>query len=139
MMALLVIIRLFTTSARLLGFAGAVVSIVVSVAVFFLYSFEDLYEGAISDVGLIPLIIPAQILLAVWVLWNVLRSGLRPLLFVLSVAFVGSFAIAYGWYFLLTPRGFLIGVGNLLYLFAALLMVGARLASAADESESDRP
>lgn len=82
-----------------------------------------------SDLGLLPLIVPAQALLAVWVVWNVLKHGPRPLLRILSLAFAGSFVVAYGWYLLLTPRGFLVGVGNLLYLIAALLALGAWLSS----------
>lgn len=137
-MEILIVIRLFTISARLIAFVGAAISIVASVAVFYLYFLGDFYKGSISDIGLMPLIIPAQILIAAWVLWNVLKRGSRPLLRVLLVAFVGSFAVAYGWYFLLTPRGFLVGVGNLLYLLAALSMFASRLVSVADERTRSR-
>lgn len=69
-----------------------------------------------------------MILLAVAAAWAALH--VKPL--ILFGAFVGSFMPA-GFYVLLTPSTFKwIGVANLLYLVALLLMAGARLASALD-------
>lgn len=59
----------------------------------------------------------------------VLKHGQRTLLRILSLAFAGSFVVAYGWKLLLTPRGVLAGVGNLLYLIAALFALGAWLSA----------
>lgn len=84
--------------------------------------------------GLVPLAMVLQIFFAAWVVWSVIKASRRFLLLVLPAAFVGSFFVSYGWYFLLLGEGLeFIGAGNLLYLLAALLTVGAQLASVADE------
>lgn len=135
MMILVTAVGSLSLLARLVGFAGAAFS--VGYAAWWMFSFFDAlfssspnrHEG-IATLGLMVL----QALVAAWVVWSVLKCGPRSLLLVLAVAFVGSFFIFSGWYFLLfdLPER-LFGIGNLLYLLAALLMVAARLVSVADE------
>jgi hypothetical protein len=85
-------------------------------------------------VGVLPLVLPLQLVLAGWVVRGVLTLDPRPLLRNLMLAFGGSFLALYGWYFLLDglgDGGGLGGVGNLLYLLAGLLVVPAVLAGGA--------
>lgn len=134
-------IRLLSVLARLVGFAGAVFS--VGFAAWWMFSWFDALPSSSSperwNVGIVPLAMVLQILIAAWVVWSVIKASRRFLLLVLPVAFVGSFVVSYGWYFLLLGEGLeFIGAGNLLYLFAALFMVGARLASVADDQARNR-
>lgn len=128
-MALSYIARLFTLVARLIGLLAAALILVTLTRGTLSYLSERANAISISDLGLLPLIVPAQILLAVWVGWNILKPGSRSLIFVLLVAFLGSFVVAYGWYFLLAPASFYVGVGNLMYLLAALFALGAWLSA----------
>lgn len=73
------------------------------------------------------------------VAWISLRSGPARVLSVLLFAFAGSFVVAFGWYLRLTPGGFLIGAGNLVYLLAALFAAGAWLAQIGTRLGGDLP
>lgn len=132
------IVRLFDLMARLFGFLGASLVLAVSARGTLSYLREGPSFDTVSDLGLLPLIVPAQMLLAAWVLLNVLKPNSRPLLLVLSLAFAGSFVVAYGRYFLLAPDTFYVGVGNLLYLLAALFALGARLSAVGVQLDEER-
>ncbi len=130
------LIRLLSVFARLVGFTGAAFS--VGFAVWWTFIFFDTLSSSSSlerwNVGIIPLVMVLQTLIAAWVMWKVFKSNLRSLFLVFSAAFLGSFVVSYGWYFLLLgDGGELMGVGNLLYLLAALLIGVALLVSPADE------
>lgn len=86
-----------------------------------------------------PLIFVVQALLAVWVAVNILRGGPRPLPRILSLAFLGSFVASSGWYLLLLPfpLGF-VGIGNLLYLIALVLLAVPALLVEVDVSVHTR-
>jgi len=91
------------------------------------------------NVGLLPLVLPLQVVVAGWVLWSALRADPRRLLRNVLVAFALSFLLLYGWYFFLAGWGSdPLAIGNLLYLAAALPVAAAMLASAAlrDDQES---
>ncbi len=76
-----------------------------------------------------------RIVVAVWVAWSVARLDGDTLLSALLVTFGASFALLYGWYFLLTGMdwGFLYWVVacDFLYLLSAALIGCALLFPAA--------
>ena len=117
---------MFAISARTFGLTGAALVLAAVAHGASSYLRAGPISDVVSDLGLLPLIVALQVLIASWVLRNVLGRG-HVLLRVLSLAFIGSFVVAYGWYLLLTPRGFLVGMGDLLYLLAALPAAGARM------------
>jgi len=116
------IFRLLSITARLAGFAGATLT-TAGLAAWAAWMFSY-FENPTANVGLLPVIFVVQNLIALLVLLSIF---LRPLFssLVLAIAFVGSFLGSFGWYLLLlldnTPLG-LVGVGNLLYLVALVLM-----------------
>ena len=88
------------------------------------------------------LVIVVQALLATLVVrWVFSYGDPRALLHVLSLAFLGSFVVGGGWYFLLfllyTPVG-LVGVGILLYLIAAAFSVAPALAGSLSREGDQR-
>jgi hypothetical protein len=90
------------------------------------------------NVGLLPLITVAQVLVAAWVTRGALVLGPGSLLLVLLIASFGSFLLGYGWYMLL--MGFpltLIGIGDLLYLAASVPVGLATLAARAERGSED--
>ena len=118
------IAKLLVILARLICLAGALAAIVLWVVFMFFNPYSSPEQG--FDAG--PYFMAVMmILLAVATVWAALNF--EPL--ILLGTFVGSFAPA-GFYVLLTPSIFKwIGVCNLLYLVALVLMVGAKLVSAA--------
>jgi hypothetical protein len=124
--------RLLFVLGRLVGFAGAVLTIALMAwweydLVRYLFFSENSTWG---EVGAEPFVAVLRIVVAGWVVWSAIRSGGRALLRALLVAFGVSFFLLYGWYFLLTGMdwGFLYWVvgGDFLYLVAGL-MVGCAL------------
>ncbi len=104
--------------------AGAVVGVAGG------WAYSALRYAPDWNVGVLPLVLPLQLVVAGWVVWGVLKLDPRPLLRNLLLAFGGSFLGLYGWYFLLgglDDGGGLVGLGNLLYLLAGLLVVLAAL------------
>jgi hypothetical protein len=86
------------------------------------------------NVGFLPLILPAQALLAVWVAWSALEHEGSALFRSAMLAFVVSFVGFYGWYFLLLwdmGPGRMV-FGNLAYLASGLIVGLALLLSAAE-------
>jgi hypothetical protein len=89
------------------------------------------YYGPTGNVGVLPLVVVSQTVVAAWVVWSVLKLGSRPLLRILLLAGGVSFLGLFGWYFLLAGEGAeLVAIGDLLYLVAGLLVVLALLLSA---------
>ena len=121
-------------SARLLGLAG-VFSTFASVGFYALVWLMELVLSAFfpaqieSSWGKVPEALTTDALLALLALVGVLLPR-WPLLsaLVLLVASVGSIVWGFGWYFLLTPSPLLFaGLGGVLYLVAAIMMVHAAL------------
>jgi hypothetical protein len=111
--------RLFLISGRLVALAGAALTVfaVVSWVV-------EWASASYGDVGLLPLILPLQALLALWVARSAI-TGEGPVLFRHAMlAFVVSFVLFYGWYFLLLwdlGPGWMV-VGNFAYLASGLIV-----------------
>lgn len=81
-------------------------------------SIPDKLQGAIVLHALFALVA----LLGTVLPWRI------PSALILFVAFFGAFVWGAGWYFVLLPAFFLVGLGDILYLVAAILMVNATLA-----------
>ena len=124
-MALSATSRLLLGLARLTAFAGVLSTVVLWIV----FMFFNPYYSPDQSFDLGPYAMATMmILLAAAVAWAVVN--VKPL--ILFGAFVGSF-MPMGFYVLLTPGVFSwIGVANLLYLVALLLILGARLVSAID-------
>ena len=121
-------LRLLSVSARLIGFVAALLAIVpIMIAMFFYF-----YSGSTSNVGLLPIVIVVQALLAVWVVRRVFSFEPGSLFCVLLLAFVGSFIGSFRWYLLLLPALSLnlIEAGNFLRLVAAALVAAPVLKDA---------
>ena len=111
---------LLSFCARLVGFAGAVLAAAGSLGWLWFFFFSHFSGMPDWNVGILPLITLAQVLVAAWVARGALVLSPGPLLRVLLIASFGAFLLGYGWYMLLV--GFplaLIGIGDLLYLAAS--------------------
>ncbi len=136
-MVLSAVARLLLVLGRLVGLAGAALTMGTIAAGVFLF----FYYGPTWNVGILPLVVTSQTVVAAWVVRGVLKLGSRPLLRVLLLAGGVSFLGLFGWYFLLAGDGAELGaVGNLLYLLAGLLVALAfSLCSDTDTLESTSP
>ena len=122
--------RLLVVLARLAGLGGAALTVGAVSAVVVGWAYSAVRHAPDWNVGLLPVVLPLQLLVAGWVAWGALVAGPRPLLRRLLIAAAGSFFAFYGWYFLLAGGGMgLIAVGNLLYLVAALVVGVAAMTS----------
>lgn len=83
---------------------------------------EQVVPGRMERSLIINFIFSLVALVGVLMPWPLLSA------FVLLIAFVGSFVVGYGWYFLLTPALAPVGVGGFLYLVAAIMTAAAMLA-----------
>ncbi len=112
--------------ARLVGSAGAVL-VLSGLALWMLFMLVFFPNGErFGGPDLLDEAATANAVCALLALLSVLFLSGRPLLsaVVLAIAFVVSFIVGFGWYFILTPSPLaLVGGGNLLYLVAAGLMV----------------
>jgi hypothetical protein len=124
--------RLLRIVGRLMGLAGAALTVILMA-----WWGQDLFRYAFfssdptwGEVGVIPFVVVLRIVVAAWVAWSVAKLDGDTLLSALLVAFGASFALLYGWYFLLTGMdwGFLYWVVacDFLYLLAAA-MIGCAL------------
>jgi len=88
-------------------------------------------------------VIPLRAAVAAWVAWSTIRPDERPLARNLLIGFGVSFFLLYGWYLLLVAMDFgplsLAAGGDLLYLGAGLMALGARRLSAAARLGNDSP
>jgi len=107
---------------RLVAIAGAALTVGAVVAIVAEWVLVALRYTPDWNVGLLPLVLPLQVVVAGWVTWSALtREEPRRLLRNLLIAAALSFLLLYGWYFLLMGQGFeLIAGGKLLYLLAGL-------------------
>ena len=137
------IARLLLILGRLVGFAGAALTIALMVwwgydLIRYLFFSENPMWG---EVGVIPFVVVLRIIVAALVIWSVIRFDARTLLPILLLTFGGSFALLYGWYFLLTGMdwGFLYWVvgGDFLYLVAGLIVGCALLVLSASNRQSN--
>ncbi len=127
-MARLWVVTVMGAFGCLVAIAGAALAVGAVVAIVAGWVLVALRYAPDWNVGLLPLVLPLQMVVAGWVVRGVLKRDPRPLLYVLLAAGAGSFLALYGWYFLLLGQGFeLIAYGNLLYLVAGLLVVPAAL------------
>ena len=132
-MTLPAITRLLLDLGRLVGFAGAALSIALMAwwgydVIRYAFFSENSTWG---EVGVIPFVVVLRIIVAAWVVWSVIRLDGRTLLRVLLVASGGSFFLLYGWYFLLTGMDWsylywVVG-GDFLYLVAGFVVGWALL------------
>ena len=123
-MALSVITRLFLALGRLVGLAAALSAITLYVVLVFFNPYVTSPGQGEADV-MPHVVVALMVALALTAAWASLRG--KPL--VLVLAFILSF-VPFGLYMLGTPGVFLwIGVADLLYLFAALVLAGARLSA----------
>ena len=113
-------VRLFVVSARIAAVSGSALTVFAVVS-----WVTDWVSASYWDwnVGLLPVILPVQFLLAAWLTWTALKQDGAILLRRATLAFVFAFVLFYGWYFLLLwgEGGILIAAGNLTYGVAALL------------------
>ena len=115
--------RLLVVLGRLVGLGGAVLTVGAVSAMVVGWAYSAVRHAPDWNVGLLPVVLPLQLLVAGWVAWGALRAEPRPLPRRLLIAAAGSFFALYGWYFLLAGGGMgLIAVGNLLYLVAGLVI-----------------
>ncbi len=125
-MVLSVTSQLLLILARLAGLLGALAAAALWIVFMFFNPYASPNQSPDPELGLYVMA-TMMILLAAAVAWAVVN--VKPL--ILLGAFIGSFVP--GFYVLLTPSIFKwIGVANLLYLVALLLILGARLVSALD-------
>lgn len=124
------------TSARLIGLTGALL-VMVGLTAGVVWALLN----APFDLGPAFILVVQALIAALVVRWIFLYSGPHALLCVLLLAFLGSFAVGFGWYFLLfllyTPFG-LVGVGILLYLIAAAFSVAPALAGSLSREGDQR-
>jgi hypothetical protein len=131
-----VMVRLLVLLGRLAGLGGAALTVGAVSAMVVGWAYSAVRHAPDWNVGLLPVVLPLQLLVAGWVAWGALGAEPRALLRRLLVAAAVSFFAFYGWYFLLGGDGAgLIGVGNLLYLGAGLLVgIAARTPTTVGDS-----
>ncbi len=133
------IARPLVVLGRLVGLVGAALTVGAVSAMVVGWAYSAVRHAPDWNVGLLPVVLPLQLLVAGWVAWSTLVAEPRPLLRRLLVAAAGSFFALYGWYFLLAGGGMgLIAVGNLLYLVAGLVVGVAAMTSSTLGEEGDR-
>ena len=127
---------MLSTSFRMVLISGRVVALTGAALIIF-----DVVNWVIEwasaspldwNVGLLPLILPAQALLAVWVAWSALKHEAPALFRSAMLTFIVSFVLFYGWYFLLLwdlGPGWMV-LGNFAYLASGLIVGLALLLSA---------
>ncbi len=131
--------RLLVVLGRLAGLGGAALTVGAVSAIVVGWAYSAVRHAPDWNVGLLPVVLPLQLLVAVWVVLGALVAEPRPLLRRLLVAAAVSFFAFYGWYFLLAGGSMgLIAVGNLLYLVAGLLMGGVAMTSTTLGDSGDR-
>ena len=122
--------RLLVALGRLVGLGGAALTVGAVSAMVIGWTYSAVRHAPDWNVGLLPVVLPLQLLVAGWVAWGALVAEPRPLLRRLLIAAAVSFFAFYGWYFLLAGGGMgLISVGNLLYLVAGLVVGVAAMTS----------
>jgi hypothetical protein len=115
-------------SGRIVAVAGAALTVGTIAGIVAEWVISSVRYAPDWNVGLLPLVLPLQVVVAGWVTWSALTREPRRLLRNLLIAGALSFLLLYGWYFLPMGQGFeLIAVGNLLYLLAGLTMLVAVL------------
>lgn len=123
-------VRLFVVSARIAAVAGAALTSFAMVSWVIDWVSAPYWDW---NVGALPVILPAQFVLAGWLAWTAVKREWAVLLRRAALVFVGAFVLLYGWYFLLLwgEGGMLIASGNLAYGASALLAGCAYLLSVA--------
>ncbi len=122
--------RRLVVLGRLVGLVGAALTVGAVCAMVVGWAYSAVRYAPDWNVGLLPVVLPLQLLVAGWVAWSALEAEPRPLLRRLLIAAAGSLFALYGRYFLLAGGGTgLIAVGNLLYLVAGLVVGAAAMAS----------
>jgi len=122
--------RLLVVLGRVVGLGGAALTVGAVSAMVIGWTYSAVRHAPDWNVGLLPVVLPLQLLVAGWVAWGALVAEPRPLLRRLLIAAAVSFFAFYGWYFLLAGGGMgLISVGNLLYLVAGLVVGVAAMTS----------
>lgn len=119
-----------TTSglARLIGLGGTALTLAGLALTLLVWALVDI-GGAVPE--RMERALTTDALLALLALFGILISVRRPLLAspVLLLAFAGSFAPGFGWYFVLAPSPLAMpGAGGLLYGAAAVIVVVAGIA-----------
>jgi len=131
--------RLLVVLGRLAGLGGAALTVGAVSAMVVGWAYSAVRHAPDWNVGLLPVVLPLQLLVAGWVAWGALVAEPRSLLRRLLVAAALSFFAFYGWYFLLAGGGTgLIAVGNLLYLVAGLVVGVAVMTSSTPGNSGDR-
>ena len=131
--------RTLVVLGRLVGLGGSALTVGAVSAVVVGWASSAVRHAPDWNVGLLPVVLPLQLLVAGWVAWSTLVAEPRPLLRRLLIAAAGSLFALYGWYFLLAGGGAgLIAVGNLLYLVAGLVVGAAAVTSSTFGEEGDR-
>ena len=112
-------VAVMSAAGRLLALAGAGLAVGAVSAIVGAWAYSAVRHAPDWNVGLLPLVLPMQVLVAGWVAWGALVAEPRRLFRRLLIAAALSFLAFYGWYFLLLGGGMgAIAVGNLLYLLA---------------------
>lgn len=125
-------VTVMSAFGRLVALAGAALTAGAVVAYVSGWVVEALRYAPDWNVGILPLVFVLQVFVAGWVAWSAFAAAPRRLLRNVLVAFVLTFLLGYGWYFLLAGWGEdPVSIGNLLYLVAALPVAAAVLAAAA--------
>lgn len=126
------IARLLVVLGRLAGLAGAALTVGAVVAMVGVWAYSAVRHAPDWNVGLLPVVLPLQALVAGWVAWSTLVAKPRPLLRKLLIAAAVSFLAFYGWYFMLLGGGMgAIAYGNILYLLAGLFVAVAAMSASA--------
>jgi hypothetical protein len=136
------VVTVMAALGRLLAVAGAALSVGAIAGIVAGWLISALRYAPDWNVGLLPVVLPLQVVVAGWVLWGALTSEPPRLLRNLLVAFALTFVLGYGWYFLLGGWGSApVSMGNLLYLAAAVPVAAAVLAAFAldDREEGGAP
>ena len=135
-MTLPAVARLLVVLGRLVGFAGAALTVGTIIARVY-YLFFRVPDQAVG-LGLLPLVVALRITVAACVGWSVIRVEARILFRLLLIVGVGSFRGLGGWYFFLLRQGFeLLAIGDALYLVAGLVVGCALLLLAAGSRPSN--
>lgn len=124
-------VTVMSAFGRLVAIAGAALTTGAVVAYVAGWAISAIRYAPDWNVGVLPLVLPLQLVVAGWVAWVALRSSdPRRLLRNVLVAFALAFLLLYGWYFLLSGSD-LVSAGNLLYLAAAVPLAVAVVSASA--------
>lgn len=127
---------MLSTTVRLILISGRIAALVGAALTVFAFASWVIKWASASpldwNVGVLPLVLPAQALVAAWLAWSAIKREGPALFRSAMLAFVVSFVLLYGWYFVLLwdVGAVWIASGNFTYLAAGLLAGTALLLSA---------